>query len=273
MKNNDTIGVISIDGNNQEKIQKQEQKLSIKRKRLIRENLLPPHFITAGLQVLINKGYLTGDEIENPSIRYRTIAKTLARHVENKLPLLDNENNEKTWEEAFFNLLWNGLVSASSPMFSNTGTEKGLPVSCSGGYVGDSIEDFYESLKENALLTKYGFGTSGYFGDIRGRGEHFGINGQCSGVVPVIDNFFDMSNKISQGGTRKGAYAAYVDLMCPDFDELILYMREQDDGRNIGFCMYDEDIELFDKNDKEVCRRVSQVLPEMLERDIFIKVT
>lgn len=254
------IGVIGKNSENQEKINKQEKKFSKERKRLQKENLLPKHFITAGLQVLINKGYLSGEEIKNPSIRYKTIAETLAKHVEGKLPLLDNENNEQSWFDAFYNLLWDGIVSPSSPMFSNTGTNKGLPVSCSGGYVGDSIENFYDSLKENALLTKHGFGTSGYFGNIRGRGEKFGVNGECSGVVPVIDNFFDMSNKISQGGTRKGAYAAYVDLMCPDFDELILYMRKQDDGKNIGFCIYDEDIEKFEKNDKEVCRRINQVV-------------
>lgn len=256
----DIIGAISIDGKDQDKIDKQEKKFSRDRKRLQKDNLLPPHFITAGLQILVNKGYLFGEEVNNPSLRYKTIAKTLAKHIEGKLPLLDNENGEQCWEDAFYNLIWDGFVSASSPMFSNTGTDKGLPVSCSGGYIGDSIEEFYDSLKENALLTKHGFGTSGYFGDIRGRGNKFGVNGECSGVVPVIDNFFDMSNKISQGGTRKGAYAAYVDLMCPDFDELILYMREQDDGRNIGFCVYDEDIEKFENNDKEVCRRISQVV-------------
>src|SRR3546814_15509356 len=67
--------------------------------------------------------------------------------------------------------MWKGWLACSMPVLSNIGTIQGMPVSCSGGYICDSIEGFYEGYKEAAILTKHGFGTSGYLGDIRPRGS------------------------------------------------------------------------------------------------------
>lgn len=243
----------------QKKLEKQEKQMSSQRKKLQKLGLLPKHVATAGWQVFVNSNYLLVEERDAPIKRYQAMASTLAKHIEGKLPLLDNDKGEKSWYDAFFNLMWDAEVSPSSPMY-NLGTKKGLPVSCAGSYIGDSVESFYDNLKNNALLTKHGFGTSAYFGDVRGRGAKFGVNGNASGVVPVIDTFFDMSNKISQGGQRKGAFAAYVDLMCEDFEEVLSYMKEKDDGKNIGFCMYDKDIEMFRNGDKEVTERVGKIV-------------
>lgn len=238
----------------------QQQNLSIElskeRKKLQREGKLPKFIATAGWQ-LLKSNYLSKKEKENPRLRYETIAKTLAKHVDGKLPIL---KDMISWENTFFDLLWEGDVSASTPMLANTGTKKGLPVSCSGCYIGDSVEDFYETLKENAILTKHGFGTSGFFGDIRGRGEPFGIDGKATGVLPVFDSFVDMSKKISQGSQRRGAFAGYFNLMCKDFDEIINYLKESDDDKNLGFCVYDEDIKKWSEGDEEVNRRIAEVI-------------
>jgi len=234
------------------------KKLSKERKSLQREGKLPLFTATAGWQFLKSK-YLTGDELENPKLRYDRISETLASHVEGVLPIPSGHKKSK-WSEIFFDLLWSGKVSPSTPVLSNTGSDKGLPVSCSGSYVGDSIESFYDVLKENAVLTKHGFGTSGYLGDIRPRGSKFGIDGKSTGVVPVFDNFVDMAGKVSQGSQRRGAFAGYIDLMSPDFDEVITYVTSIDDGRNIGFNIYQKDIENWKKGDPETVRRIADVV-------------
>lgn len=245
-----------IEHNIDDKVEDYSSDLSKERKKLQKENKLPKFIATAGWQ-LLKSNYLSGQELDNPRLRYETIAKTLSKHVEGQLPLL---KDMISWENTFFDLLWEGDVSASTPMLANTGTNKGLPVSCSGCYVGDSVEDFYTMLKENAILTKYGFGTSGYFGDIRGRGEKFGVDGKATGSLPVFDSFVDMSKKISQGSQRRGAFAGYFDLMHKDFDEIISYLRESDDDKNLGFCIYDEDLKKWSENDPEVNRRIAEVV-------------
>ena len=79
------------------------------------------------------------------------------------------------------------------------GTSKGMNVSCSGTYVSDSVYGFYDSFKENAILTKHGFGTSGYLSDIRPRGSKIATGGKASGITPVLKHFvFDMQT-ITQG--------------------------------------------------------------------------
>ena len=80
------------------------------------------------------------------------------------------------------------------------GTNRGLPVSCSGGYISDSIDGFYTARRETAILTKWGFGTSGYLGDIRCRGSDISIGGKASGVLPVFKGFVPMLARIGVEG-------------------------------------------------------------------------
>ena len=73
-----------------------------------------------------------------------------------------------------------------------------------GSYMGDSVYDFYSNHLETAMLSKLGFGTSSYMGDIRGRGEPISSGGEASGVVPQFDSSIDVQNKVSQGNNRRG---------------------------------------------------------------------
>ena len=164
----------------------EKDKLSLERKKLQEEGLLPAWYSTGGFQLFKSK-YLWA---ENPYEQYRTIARTLAAHTD----------DAEKWEDKFFGLLWNGWLSPSTPVLANTGTDRGLPVSCSGGYVADSVDGFYTSRREAALLTKYGFGTSGYLGDIRPRGSAISSGGKASGVMPVLKGFIQDSRDVSQGG-------------------------------------------------------------------------
>ena len=201
--------------------------LSKERKALQKEGKLPAWYTTQAWQMFKAKYMVEGEEAVLG--RHRTIARTLAAYMP----------GAEAWEEKFFNLMWDGILSPASPVLANTGTDKGMPVSCSGQYVGDSVESFYKGLYETAVLSKYGFGCSADFSDIRARGTPISRGGEANGPVPVIDDFFTCASKISQGGARRGSTAAYIDIEHPDFDEAISSLEVAPDGKNYGWIVRD----------------------------------
>lgn len=222
------------------------EKLSNERKSLQAAGELPIWFTTAGYQLFKDK-YLWAD---TPRAQYEHIAATLASHTD----------DVQLWKDKFFELLWNGWLSPSTPVLANTGTRRGLPVSCSGGYIGDSIHGFYSARMEGALLTKHGFGTSGYLGDIRPRGAAISSGGKASGVLPVIKGFVQDSRDVSQGGVRRGSWAGYLPITHGDFDELANYVERETDDLNIGWNIPDEFVTALQNGDKEAIRRFGKAL-------------
>ena len=233
---------------------------SKERKSLQEQGLAPEWLTTQGYQLLTTK-YING-ESKNPKDQYQRIAKTLAQYVGDKYPDWWDEIEYwkgKTWEDAFFSILWDGFLSPSTPVLSNTGTNLGQSVSCSGAYVGDSVYDFYESRLQNALLSKEGFGTSAYIGDIRPRGSAM-KGGEASGAQPVAEMFVDDSKKISQGSARRGAVAWYYPIDGGDFYELVHYLETDTDGNNGGWCLTDAFKERLESGDKDAIKRWGQML-------------
>lgn len=233
---------------------------SKERKSLQEQGLAPEWLTTQGYQLLVTK-YING-ESKNPKDQYQRIAKTLAQYVGDKYPDWWDEIEYwkgKTWEDAFFSILWDGFLSPSTPVLSNTGTNLGQSVSCSGAYVGDSVYDFYESRLQNALLSKEGFGTSAYIGDIRPRGSAM-KGGEASGAQPVAEMFVDDSKKISQGSARRGAVAWYYPIDGGDFYELVHYLETDTDGNNGGWCLTDAFKERLESGDKDAIKRWGQML-------------
>jgi ribonucleoside-diphosphate reductase alpha chain len=222
--------------------------LSEERKRLQEEGLLPEWFNTAGWSLFKQKYYNEGEE----SFRGRAeaISRCAAKHMK----------NPEHWEPKFFELIWNGWLSCSTPVLSNMGTDKGMPVSCSGVYIEDSIDGFYHSLHENAVLSKYGFGTSAYLGDIRPRGSKIRTGGTSQGVLPVLEDQVMMAGKVSQGGTRRGSVASYIPISHQDFQEVYDYIYELPDEVNIGFNWYDSDTENMNNNNREIRRRFKKLM-------------
>ena len=235
-------------GISEEKIQMFEQ-LSAERKHLQEIGHLPPWYITQGWQLFKEK-YQYKDE---PAVlgRHRTIAKTLAQYM---------VGEEAKWEELFFNELWNGILSPATPALSNTGTDRGMNVSCSGQFVGDSVVSFYDGLKEMALLSKNGFGTSADFSSIRPRGAPITAGGEASGSVPVMEGFCTCASKISQGGNRRGAVAGYLDIEHPDWDEAVDLLMRDPDGKNFGWTVRDSFIEALKNGDPEANRKFTRAL-------------
>ncbi len=228
----------------------ERDKLSLERKKLQEEGLLPEWYTTAGYQLFKSK-YLWAD---NPRIQYETIANTLAAHTD----------APTQWAEKFFALLWNGWLSPSTPVLANTGTTRGQPVSCSGGYIDDSIDGFYSARREAALLTKHGFGTSGYLGDIRSRGEPISSGGKASGVLPVLRGFVQDSRDVSQGGVRRGSWAGYLPIDHNDFDEVATLLEKEPDDLNVGWNISDSFIASLGAGDTDARRRFARALKTKL---------
>lgn len=224
----------------------QYEKLSNERKELQEKGLAPDWFTTGGYQIFKSK-YLYGD---NPKEHYMRIAKTLAKHTK----------DEDLWTDKFFNLLWKGWLSPSTPVLSNTGTNRGLSISCAGNYVDDSVQGFYESLTETAILSKNGFGTSSYLSDVRPRGSKISTGGKSLGVLPVLKMHIQTSIDISQGGVRRGAWAGYLHICHGDFWEVYHYLENNPDDCNIGWIITDEFIQRILNNDHDAMDRYKSVL-------------
>lgn len=225
------------------------ENLSEKRKQLQQEGLVPEWYSTAGYQMFATKyEYQTDRSVRG---QFERIAKTAAKHVEHIFPMA---------EQKFFDLLWKGWLSPSTPVLANMGTDRGMPVSCSGTYCEDSIDGFYSNLKEVALLTKQGFGTASDFSDIRPRGSPISIGGKANGVLHVIKEHISAMRNVTQGTARRGAWAVYLDIEHGDFDEVINHLMADQDDFNIGWTIKQSFIDLLDKNDPEAIRRYQKVL-------------
>lgn len=226
--------------------------LSEERKQLQKDGQLPEWFTTSAWQTVKGRYLARGEK--GMTDCWRRVSKTAARH----LP----EHLQKQAETKFFELFWKGWLAGSTPVLTNMGTDRGCPVSCSGGYVSDSIggdNGFYGAIKEAAVLTKNGFGTSNYLGDIRPRGTKISAGGKASGVVPVLKDFVTMSKKVTQG-TRRGAWAGYTDIEGGDFWEVVDYIKNNPDDLNIGWNVHDSFVERLDSGDKDAIARYQMAL-------------
>src|SRR5690554_6797797 len=144
-------------------------------------------------------------------------------------------------KEPFIELIEKGWMSLSSPIWANMGTERGLPISCFNVHVPDYIEGITHKLGEVIMQTKIGGGTSGYFGELRGRGSAVTDNGQSSGAVSFMKLFDTAMDTISQGGVRRGAFAAYLDIDHPDIKEFLEIKNIGNPIQNLfnGVCVSD----------------------------------
>ena len=140
-------------------------------------------------------------------------------------------------KEEFINLIEWGWMSLSSPIWANMGTERGLPISCFNVHVPDNIEGITHKLGEVIMQTKIGGGTSGYFGALRGRGSAVTDNGQSSGAVSFMKLFDTAMDTISQGGVRRGAFAAYLDIDHPDIEEFLQIKEIGSPLQNLFFAV------------------------------------
>ena len=177
---------------------------------------------------MLNRGYLLkGETVEGAIERITSAAAKRLYKPELK--------------EAFKEMITKGWISFSSPVWANMGTQRGLPISCFNVHVPDSIEGITHKMGEVIMQTKIGGGTSGYFGELRHRGTAVTDNGKSSGAVSFMKLFDTAMDVVSQGGVRRGAFAAYLDIDHEDVEE---FLQIRDIGNPIqnlfmGVCVPD----------------------------------
>ncbi len=179
-------------------------------------------------QQILNRGYLLNGETTKTAIE--RIAMAAAKRL-----------YKPELCEAFVEMIEKGWMSLSSPIWANMGTERGLPISCFNVYVPDQIEGITHKLGEVIMQTKIGGGTSGYFGELRERGSAVTDNGKSSGAVSFMKLFDTAMDTISQGGVRRGAFAAYLDIDHPDIREFLEIKNIGNPIQNLfnGICVPD----------------------------------
>lgn len=227
------------------------KKLSEERKLLQDQGEIPMWYTTSGWQLFKDKYQFQNQTVKQT---FRRISDAAAKH------LTQHGLDADEWSEKFFQLFWKGWLSPATPVLSNMGTDKGLTVSCSGSVVPDSVYGFYESYLEAAMLTKNGFGTSGYLGNIRPRGSKISTGGKSSGVKPVIKHFVQDMQTVTQGTQRRGAFASYIEIDHADFDEVADLIQHEPDDLNIGWIVSDKFIKKLQKGNKEATRRYKKVM-------------
>jgi len=197
---------------------------------------------------ILNRGYLLKGETPQKAIE--RVANAAAKQL-----------YKPELAEAFIEMIEKGWMSLSSPIWANMGTERGLPISCFNVYVPDHIEGITHKLGEVIMQTKIGGGTSGYFGELRERGSAVTDNGKSSGAVSFMKLFDTAMDTISQGGVRRGAFAAYLDIDHDDIKEFLDIKNIGNPIQNLftGVCVPDywmQDMIDGDKDKREVWAKV-----------------
>jgi len=195
-------------------------------------------------QQVLNRGYLLKGETVTTAIE--RIANAAAKRL-----------YKPELAEAFIEMIEKGWMSLSSPIWANMGTERGLPISCFNVHVPDKIEGITHKLGEVIMQTKIGGGTSGYFGELRERGSAVTDNGKSSGAVSFMKLFDTAMDTISQGGVRRGAFAAYLDIDHPDIAEFLKIKSIGSPIQNLFYAVCVSDFWMQDMIDGDAEKRAT----------------
>lgn len=125
------------------------------------------------------------------------------------------------FSDKFFGYMSEGFFSLASPVWSNFGKERGLPISCFGSHIDDDMGNILYTQSEVGMMSKLGGGTSGFFGKIRHRGAAVKNNGQASGAVHIMQLFESMVDVVSQGSVRRGRFSPYLPIEHKDIMEFL----------------------------------------------------
>lgn len=192
---------------------------------------VPKWMSVEGYKVLSNGYLLPG---ETPFGMYCRVAEAAGSYYK-----------DKRWAAKFFNAMWENWLCPASPVLSNMGTSRGLPISCNSIHVGDSVDSIFNKSHELAILSKNGAGVGIYLGDVRGRGSPIKGNGKSEGIIPWTKVYDTTTIAVSQGSTRRGASAAYLPVRHLDIEEFIQMRRPTGDVNrrcmniNHGICIDD----------------------------------
>jgi len=157
-----------------------------------------------GKETLVDRYLLPGEKFQDLFAR---VADAYADDAEHAQRLYD-----------YISKLW---FMPATPVLSNGGTNRGLPISCYLNSVEDSLEGIVGTWNENVWLASRGGGIGTYWGHVRGIGEPVGLNGKTSGIIPFVRVMDSLTLAISQGSLRRGSAACYIDVSHPEIEEFL----------------------------------------------------
>jgi ribonucleoside-diphosphate reductase alpha chain len=166
---------------------------------------------------------------------YLLAGQTLDQRVDIICAEAERRLGIKDFAKKFKENIQKGWYSLSTPVWTNYATNRGLPISCFGSFVDDNMESILHNIAEVGMMTKMGGGTSAYFGKLRPRGSEIKDNGQSAGSVHQMQLFDKLITVVSQGKTRRGNFAAYLDIDHEDIMEFLTIRGEGSPIQDLSF--------------------------------------
>lgn len=171
-------------------------------------------------RTFLSRGYIT----ETPEERIKHIAYTAEKIL-----------NIEGFATKFENYMQRGFYSLSTPVWSNFGKNKGLPISCYGSNVDDSLDSILNAAREIGLMSKYGGGTSAYLGNIRARGTDISTGGKADGPTHYSKIYDTVIDTCKQGESRRGACAIWLPIEHEDIEEFLEIGSDGNPIQNLQF--------------------------------------
>lgn len=169
----------------------------------------PWYWLNENSRGFLARGYLAPGQTAEE--RIRVITEAAERYLK-----------QDGFADKFMDYMSKGWISLASPVWSNFGIDKGLPISCFGSYVDDNMGNILYTNAEVGMQSKFGGGCSGFFGALRGRGASIGNdNGASSGAVHFMQLFETLVVVVSQGSVRRGHFSPYLPVEHPDIMEFL----------------------------------------------------
>ena len=212
------------------------------------------YWLNSHSRTFLERGYL--EEGKTPESRIEDIANNAEKIL-----------NIKGFANKFEDYMSRGFYSLSTPVWTNFGNKRGLPVSCFNSHISDKMESILTKVAEVGIMSKMGGGTSGYFGDLRERGAKISVGGESSGPVHFMELFDTVADVVSQGSARRGSFAAYLPIEHPDIEEFLQIRSEGHSIQNmsIGITITDAWMQSMVDGDKDKRKIWAKVIQKRFE--------
>ena len=214
----------------------------------------PYYWLNSESELFLERGYLEKGQTAKQRIHQIALAAE---------KILKSDGFAEKFEK-YMALGWYSLLS---PICANFGTNRGLPISCFGSYIDDTMDSILGKTAEVGMMTKMGGGTSAYFGALRKRGAKIGTGGESNGPIHFMELFETMTNVISQSNVRRGSFAAYLPI---DHADILEFLQIRDDGNpiqhiSLGVTVPDKWMKSMIDGDKDKRKVWGKVLQKRFE--------
>ncbi len=202
----------------------------------------PWYWLNDNSRAFLSRGYLAPGQTAEE--RVRVIGETAEKIL-----------NKPGFADKFVDYMSKGWISLASPVWSNFGAGRGLPISCFGSYIADDMAGIMYTNAEVGMMSKYGGGTSAYFGALRARGASISDLGSSNGPVTFMQLFNTLVNVVSQGSVRRGNLTAYLPIEHPDILEFLDIATEGNPIQGLTYAVTVTDAWLTEMQDGDEEKR------------------